>query len=60
MGKLTVFSGDPGEGKSFVTDDIAARVSRGDVMPDGTPGPPRGSVIILACEDGIEDTIAQG
>jgi hypothetical protein len=33
LGKLTLLAGDPGLGKSFVTLDIAARVSRGDAWP---------------------------
>ena len=34
-GKLAVLDGDPGTGKSFVTIDIAARLSRGSSMPNG-------------------------
>ncbi len=34
LGKLTLLAGDPGLGKSFVTLDIAARVSRGTPWPD--------------------------
>lgn len=34
LGKLTLLAGDPGLGKSFVTLDIAARVSRGLPWPD--------------------------
>ena len=33
LGKLTLLIGDPGLGKSFVTLDIAARVSRGLPLP---------------------------
>jgi hypothetical protein len=33
-GKLTILSGDPGLGKSFLTIDLAARVSRGMPWPD--------------------------
>jgi hypothetical protein len=33
-GKLTILSGDPGLGKSFLTVDLAARVSRGMPWPD--------------------------
>ncbi len=59
MGKLTLIAGDPGLGKSFVTLDLAARVSTG-VLPtpgseggDGSPG----DVIILSAEDDPADTI---
>ena len=59
LGKLTVCDGDPGLGKSLASIDIAARVSRGRVMPDGTRGDllgPRGAVLISA-EDDPADTI---
>jgi len=57
LGKLSLFSGDPGLGKSFVTCDITARVSRGGAWPDQLDEQPAGSVLILACEDDVEDTI---
>lgn len=38
LGKLTVIDGDPGLGKSFLTLDLAARVSQGRTMPDGSHG----------------------
>ena len=58
LGKVTMLAGDPGLGKSFVTLDIAARVSRGVVWPDGTPAmtEPAG-VILLTAEDDPADTI---
>ena len=34
-GKVTLLAGDPGLGKSFVTMDLAARVSRAAEWPDG-------------------------
>ena len=58
LGKLTLLAGDPGLGKSFVTMDMAARVSRGAVWPDdSTKRQPIGSVVIFNCEDGLADTI---
>jgi hypothetical protein len=59
LGKLTLIAGDPGLGKSFVTLDIAARVSRGQPWPDapGVPNP-SGGVVLLNAEDGLADTIA--
>jgi len=57
LGKLTLFAGDPGLGKSAVTIDVAARVSRGTGWPDCTPNGHPGSVIILSAEDDDEDTI---
>jgi hypothetical protein len=58
-GKLTIIDGDPGLGKSVLTVDLAARVSRGYPMPDGEPGEDRepAGVLILSAEDGLEDTI---
>jgi hypothetical protein len=57
LGKLTVIDGDPGLGKSFLTLDLAARVSQGRLMPDGSPGV-KGGVILIGAEDGLGDTVA--
>jgi RecA-family ATPase len=51
-------AGDPGLGKSLVTLDIAARVSRGVDWPDGARGLGRaGSVVLLSGEDHLQQTI---
>ena len=59
LGKVTLLDGDPGIGKSTVMMDLAARVTTGREMPDGSPsdgyGP--GTVLLLSAEDGIDDTI---
>ena len=55
-GKLSLIIGEPGEGKSYLTHDLAARTTRGLAWPDGGRAPV-GSVIILASEDGIADTV---
>lgn len=59
LGRLTVFDGDPGQGKSLITVDLAARVSAALEMPDGHPsglvGP--GGVVLVNVEDGVADTI---
>ncbi|MGA2233549.1 MAG: AAA family ATPase, partial [Tepidisphaeraceae bacterium] len=55
-GRITLLVGRPGEGKSFVTMDVAARVSTGTPFPDGTPCE-RGSVLIISGEDDPHDTI---
>jgi hypothetical protein len=56
-GKLAVLDGDPGTGKSFVTIDLAARVTRGLPLPGSTtPGLP-GTVLLLNAEDDARDTI---
>lgn len=58
LGKLTLLYGDPGLGKSFLTMDLAARVSTGAGWPDipGERFEPRG-VILLTAEDGLADTV---
>lgn len=55
-GKISVLDGDPGLGKSTVTLDLAARVSRGLAMPDGTPGV-LGGVVLANAEDDLGDTV---
>ncbi|MGH7883270.1 MAG: AAA family ATPase [Candidatus Dormibacteraceae bacterium] len=58
LGKVVVLDGDPGLGKSTVTLDLAARVSTGSQMPDGTDSIPGGAgVVVLSAEDGLADTI---
>ncbi len=53
-----MLAGDPGLGKSLVTLDIAARVSRGAPWPDARHDPqPVGGVVLLSGEDDVADTI---
>jgi len=54
--RLTLLVGVPGGGKSFVCYDLAARVSRGNVMPDGSPSL-TGDTILVSAEDDPADTI---
>lgn len=58
LGKVTSIAGDPGLGKSFMTLDIAARVSTGKGFPDapGVSYEP-GGVVLLSAEDDAADTI---
>uniref|UniRef100_A0AAU2V6B8 AAA family ATPase n=1 Tax=Streptomyces sp. NBC_00003 TaxID=2903608 RepID=A0AAU2V6B8_9ACTN len=56
-GKLTIIEGDPGDGKSTMVCDLAARLSTGRAMPDGS-ATQAGTVLLLTAEDGVEDTIA--
>ncbi|MCH8914205.1 MAG: AAA family ATPase, partial [Planctomycetes bacterium] len=58
LGKFTVLAGMPGLGKSFLSLDMAARVSSGGYWPD-LPNEriERGRVIILNLEDDPDDTI---
>jgi AAA domain len=50
-GEVTLLAGPCGVGKSFVTADIAGRVSRGDPMPGEVDGQAPGSVILVSAED---------
>jgi len=56
-GELVLFAGPGGQGKSFITIHIAARLSRGLPVFDlaYTPEGPR-SVLLMACEDHAEKT----
>ena len=56
-GKLHILAGEPGEGKSTILLDAAARCSRGGQWPDGGEAP-EGPVLLLSAEDGLADTIA--
>jgi hypothetical protein len=59
LGKLTIWDGDPGTGKTTAAIDLAARVTTHRPMPDGTPSDllePAG-VVLLTAEDGLADTI---
>ncbi len=56
LGKITILDGDPGMGKSLLAINVAACVSTGYPMPDGTPGK-QGGVILVAPEDGASDTL---
>lgn len=59
LGKVTVLEGDPDEGKSLLMLDLASRLSRGFVMPDGStsdiPGP--AGTLLMTAEDGAADTV---
>lgn len=58
-GKLAVLDGDPGIGKSLVTIDLAARLSRGDAVPGGAPGNGPGVTLLLSGEDNGETVRAR-
>ena len=59
LGKLSIIDGDPGLGKSLLTLDIAARLTTGRPMPDGSQPEMSGPANVLICsvEDGLGDTI---
>src|SRR5947208_16071490 len=57
-GSLAILDGDPGVGKSFVSLDLAARVTTGRPMPLSTSPPAApGGVMVVSAEDPIEDVI---
>jgi hypothetical protein len=56
-GMLTVLDGDPSLGKSTLTLDLAARVSTGRAMPDGSVGRSPAGVVLLSGEDDLGRTI---
>ena len=43
VGSLAILDGDPAQGKSLVTLDLAARITAGHPWPDGAPMPDLGS-----------------
>lgn len=57
LGKLTILDGDPGLGKSSLSLDIAARVSRGLPMPGSAGRVSPSGVVLLSAEDDLADTI---
>lgn len=51
QGALNLLTGNPGAGKSFLCCDLAARVSTGGVLPDGSGNAPLGDVLYMTTED---------
>jgi len=56
-GKLTLIDGDPQQGKSLLTLDLAARVSSGKPFPDGAKAAEPATVLLIGGEDGLRDTV---
>ena len=58
FGKITTLDGNPGEGKSHILCNIAARYSRGQPMPGEDEAlAPAGGVVLVMVEDDPSDTI---
>jgi hypothetical protein len=58
LGKLVGFAGHGGKGKSTVTLDLAAKVTRGQpAFGLNYPAPEPASVLLCSLEDGVRDTI---
>jgi DNA repair protein RadA/Sms len=51
VGAITLFDGNPGEGKSTVVADLIARLTAGTEWPDGTPVGAPGDVLYITKED---------
>jgi putative DNA primase/helicase len=58
LGKVSVLAGDGGRGKSTILCDLTARTTTGNIWPDGGARCAPASVIILAAEDDVGDTLA--
>lgn len=56
QGGITIIAGQPGTGKTTIAIDIAARVSRGGQMPDGSM-PATGTVLIWSGEDALAEVL---
>jgi putative DNA primase/helicase len=58
LGRLTLISGEPDVGKSYLTAWLATRVSTGEAWPDG-PSPERepGGALFINAEDPADDTM---
>jgi hypothetical protein len=57
FGMFTMLDGDPSHGKSLITLDIAARLSRGRPMPHSDESFDPLGVLIVAAEDAVEEVI---
>jgi len=55
--KITLFGGDPGVGKSYLSDDLIARITTGREAPGTGQLFESGSALILTAEDGLSDTV---
>ena len=56
-GTVAVLDGDPGVGKSILTLDLAARLTRGGAWPDDTPVEKPSFVTIYAAEDSRQQVV---
>ncbi len=57
-GKVTMFAGNPGAGKSLVTCNLTATVTTGRLFPDeATSNREIGDVLMFFCEDDAADTV---
>ena len=57
QGAVSILDGDPGQGKSLLAIEIAARLSRGAPLPGETATSEPGGVVILSAEDSLSHVI---
>jgi hypothetical protein len=57
LGKISLLAGEGGDGKSQLAIALAAAITTGGPMPDGSAPVAPGFVFLLAAEDGMKDTI---
>lgn len=57
-GKVTIFAGDGGSGKTLFVGDLAARISRGKCPPFSEKPFKKGKTVIITAEDDMKDTLA--
>ena len=60
LGKVHVLAGEGGRGKSTILCNTTAITTTGAKWPDGADASQVGSVMILAAEDDVEDTLLRG
>jgi predicted ATP-dependent serine protease len=56
-GKLTIIQGDPGDGKTTMVLNLAAKLSKGEQMDEGMNIAEPTTVIYQTAEDGLADTV---
>ena len=56
-GKLTIVQGDPGDGKTTLVLNIAARLSQGEGLEEDMKAPEPMNIIYQTAEDGLADTV---
>jgi hypothetical protein len=59
-GKLALLDGDPGAGKSLLTADPAAHLTRGGRMPDGSWRRKKANVLFLNAKDALDGEAVPG
>jgi putative DNA primase/helicase len=57
LGKLSLLEGDPGLGKSLISLDLCARLSRGRAFPGGFAMLGPSNALVLNAEGGVADTV---